>query len=161
MNPMTDMFDFNKNFEQFSKMMPDFANATPLKAFADMQAKYREVAVEAAAPVRRAPHLPQDHPHATGAPRMARGADVSAEIVRVPLSWLMFRGHMFDVDHATVLCTDPTLAERLAELIERHGLADVPDHRYQPLDHDVLAAAQAAVREHELERRHIREEQIR
>ena len=27
MNPMTDMFDFNKNFEQFSKMMPDFANA--------------------------------------------------------------------------------------------------------------------------------------
>ena len=47
MNPMTDMFDFNKNFEQFSKMMPDFANATPLKAFADMQAKYREVAVEA------------------------------------------------------------------------------------------------------------------
>ena len=47
MNPMTDMFDFNKSFEQFSKMMPDFANATPLKAFADMQAKYREVAVEA------------------------------------------------------------------------------------------------------------------
>lgn len=47
MNPMTDMFDFNKNFEQFSKMMPDFANATPLKAFADMQTKYREVAVEA------------------------------------------------------------------------------------------------------------------
>lgn len=46
MNPMTDMFDFNKNFEQFSKMMPDFANATPLKAFSDMQAKYREVAVE-------------------------------------------------------------------------------------------------------------------
>jgi hypothetical protein len=47
MNPMTDMFDFNKNFEQFSKMMPDFANAAPLKAFTDMQAKYREVAVEA------------------------------------------------------------------------------------------------------------------
>jgi hypothetical protein len=47
MNPMTDMFDFNKNFEQFSKMMPDFANAAPLKAFADIQAKYREVAVEA------------------------------------------------------------------------------------------------------------------
>ena len=32
------------------------------------------------------------------------------------------------IDHATVLCTDPTLAERLAELLERHGLADVPDH---------------------------------
>lgn len=40
-------------------------------------------------------------------------------------------------------------------------LAGAPNHRYQPLDHDVLAAAQAAVREHELERRHIREEQIR
>jgi hypothetical protein len=47
MNPMTDMFDLNKSFEQFSKMMPDFANAAPLKAFTDMQAKYREVAVEA------------------------------------------------------------------------------------------------------------------
>ncbi len=47
MNPMTDMFDFNKNLEQFSKFVPDFANAAPLKAFADMQAKYREVAVEA------------------------------------------------------------------------------------------------------------------
>ena len=53
---------------------------------------------------------------------------MSAEIVRVPLSWLMFRGHMFDVDHATVLCTDLTLAALLAELLERHGLADVPDH---------------------------------
>ncbi len=47
MNPMTDMFDFNKNFEQFSKMMPDFANAGPVKAFTDMQAKYRAVAIEA------------------------------------------------------------------------------------------------------------------
>ena len=47
MNPMTDMFDFNKNMEQFTKFMPDFANATPLKAFADMQAKYRAVAIEA------------------------------------------------------------------------------------------------------------------
>jgi hypothetical protein len=47
MNPMTDMFDFNKNFEQFSKMMPDFANAAPMKAFTDMQAKYRAVAIEA------------------------------------------------------------------------------------------------------------------
>lgn len=40
-------------------------------------------------------------------------------------------------------------------------LTDEDYDRYQPLDHDVLAAAQAAVREHELERRHIREEQIR
>jgi len=47
MNPMTDLFDFNKNMEQFSKFMPDFANATPLKAFTDLSAKYREVAVEA------------------------------------------------------------------------------------------------------------------
>ena len=47
MNPMTDMFDFNKNMEQFTKFMPDFANAAPLKAFTDIQAKYREVAVEA------------------------------------------------------------------------------------------------------------------
>jgi hypothetical protein len=47
MNPMTELFDFNKNFEQFSKMMPDFANAAPLKAFTDISAKYREVAVEA------------------------------------------------------------------------------------------------------------------
>ncbi len=52
MNPMTDMFDlskfdFTKNFEQFSKFAPDFANAAPLKAFNDIAAKYREVAVEA------------------------------------------------------------------------------------------------------------------
>ena len=50
MNPMTDMFDFNKNFEQFTKFQPDFANfanAGPLKAFNDMAAKYRAVAVEA------------------------------------------------------------------------------------------------------------------
>lgn len=53
---------------------------------------------------------------------------MSTEIFHVPLVALVFRGHMFDVDHATVLCTDPTLAERLAELIERHGLADVPDY---------------------------------
>lgn len=53
---------------------------------------------------------------------------MSAEIVRVPLVALVFRGHMFDVDHATVLCTDRTIAERLAELLERHGLADVPDY---------------------------------
>lgn len=47
MNPMTDMFDFNKNFEQFTKFAPDFVNAAPLKAFTDIAAKYREVAVEA------------------------------------------------------------------------------------------------------------------
>lgn len=47
MTPMTDLFDFNKNMEQFSKFMPDFANAAPLKAFTDITAKYREVAVEA------------------------------------------------------------------------------------------------------------------
>jgi hypothetical protein len=47
MNPMTDMFDFTKSFEQFSKFQPDFANAAPLKAFTDMAAKYRAVAIEA------------------------------------------------------------------------------------------------------------------
>jgi len=47
MNPMTDMFDFNKNMEQFTKFMPDFASASPLKAFTEMQAKYRAVAIEA------------------------------------------------------------------------------------------------------------------
>ena len=47
MNPMTDMFDFNKNMEQFTKMMPDFANAGPMKAFTEMSAKYRAVAIEA------------------------------------------------------------------------------------------------------------------
>ena len=46
MNPMTDMFDFTKNFEQFTKFAPDFANAAPLKAFNDMAAKYRAVAIE-------------------------------------------------------------------------------------------------------------------
>ena len=48
MNPMADMFDFNKNLEQFSKFStPDFANAAPFKAFNDMAAKYRAVAIEA------------------------------------------------------------------------------------------------------------------
>lgn len=47
MNPMTDMFDFSKSFEQFTKMQPDFANAAPLKAFTDMAAKYRAVTIEA------------------------------------------------------------------------------------------------------------------
>lgn len=47
MTPMTDIFDFNKNMEQFSKYMPDFANSAPLKAMNDLSAKYREVAIEA------------------------------------------------------------------------------------------------------------------
>ena len=47
MNPMTDMFDFTKSFEQFSKFTPDFANAAPMKAFNDMAAKYRAVTIEA------------------------------------------------------------------------------------------------------------------
>ena len=47
MNPMTDMFDFNKCFEQFSKFQPDFSAMAPLKAMNDIAAKYREVAVEA------------------------------------------------------------------------------------------------------------------
>lgn len=47
MNPMTDMFDFTKNFEQFSKFQPDFSAMGPLKAFNDMAAKYRAVAIEA------------------------------------------------------------------------------------------------------------------
>lgn len=48
MNPMTDMFDFSKSFEQFSKFQPNFDVATtPLKAFNDMAAKYRAVAIEA------------------------------------------------------------------------------------------------------------------
>lgn len=47
MNSMTDMFDFNKNFEAFSKFYPDFTNAAPFKAATDIAAKYRDVAVEA------------------------------------------------------------------------------------------------------------------
>jgi hypothetical protein len=47
MNSMNDMFDVNKNFEAFTKFAPDFANAAPLKAFTDITAKYREVAIEA------------------------------------------------------------------------------------------------------------------
>ncbi len=46
MNPMTDMFDFNKNLEQFQKFVPDFANAGPFKAATDIAAKYREVTLE-------------------------------------------------------------------------------------------------------------------
>src|SRR5689334_25302477 len=47
MIPTNDMFDFTKNFEQFSKFTPDFFNAAPFKAVNDIAAKYREVAVEA------------------------------------------------------------------------------------------------------------------
>lgn len=47
MNPMADMFDFNKNFDQFTKFTPDFANAAPFKAMNDVAAKYRAVAIEA------------------------------------------------------------------------------------------------------------------
>lgn len=47
MTPVTDMFDFNKNLENFTKYMPDFANAGPFKAVNDIAAKYREVAIEA------------------------------------------------------------------------------------------------------------------
>ena len=47
MNPMTDMFDFNKNMEQFSKFDAGLRQRGPMKAFTDMQAKYRAVAIEA------------------------------------------------------------------------------------------------------------------
>src|SRR5262245_47301211 len=47
MTPMADMFDFNKNLEQFTKFAPDFGSRAPLKAITDISAKYREVAVEA------------------------------------------------------------------------------------------------------------------
>jgi hypothetical protein len=47
MNPMADMFDFNKNFEQFTKFTPDFSAMAPLKAMNDITAKYRAVAIEA------------------------------------------------------------------------------------------------------------------
>ena len=47
MNPMADMFDFSKNFEQFTKFTPDFFNGAQFKAVNDIAAKYREVAVEA------------------------------------------------------------------------------------------------------------------
>jgi hypothetical protein len=42
---------------------------------------------------------------------------------------LLFRGHMIALDNdTTVLCVERSLADRIAELINRHGLADVPDH---------------------------------
>jgi hypothetical protein len=56
---------------------------------------------------------------------------VSTEIFHVPLVALVFRGHMFDVDHATVLCTDRTIAERLAELVPSNadGIEDAEVER--------------------------------
>lgn len=47
MNAMTDMFDFSKNFENFAKLSPELASMPTMKAFNEMAAKYREVAVEA------------------------------------------------------------------------------------------------------------------
>lgn len=48
MNAMTDMFDFNKNMENFQKMIPSMGSATtPFAAMNDIAAKYREVAIEA------------------------------------------------------------------------------------------------------------------
>ncbi|MBU6319497.1 MAG: hypothetical protein KGS00_07565 [Alphaproteobacteria bacterium] len=47
MNPMTEMFDFNKNMEAFAKFYPDMAGAPPVKAMADMAEKYRTVTLEA------------------------------------------------------------------------------------------------------------------
>jgi len=52
MNPMTDYFDMSKfdmskQFESFTKMVPDFTSSAQFKAATDMAAKYREVAVEA------------------------------------------------------------------------------------------------------------------
>ena len=47
MNSMTDMFDFSKSMESFSKFYPDFATAAPLKSVTDMATKCRTVAAEA------------------------------------------------------------------------------------------------------------------
>ncbi|MEZ5939086.1 MAG: hypothetical protein R3C52_12855 [Hyphomonadaceae bacterium] len=44
---VADMFDFNKNMEQFAKFYPDFANGAPFKTATDFAAKCREVAVDA------------------------------------------------------------------------------------------------------------------
>ena len=48
-NSMQDMFDFNKNFETFSKMYPDMYSAAPFKAATDMATKCGQVAAEAMA----------------------------------------------------------------------------------------------------------------
>ncbi len=55
MNPMTDMFDFTKNFEQFTKFAAR-TSPTPARSrrFNDMAAKYRAVAIEALQQERRA-----------------------------------------------------------------------------------------------------------
>jgi accessory colonization factor AcfC len=47
MNPMTEMFDFSKNMEAFTKFYPDMTGAPPVKAMTDMAEKYRAVTVEA------------------------------------------------------------------------------------------------------------------
>ena len=52
---------------------------------------------------------------------------MSTEIFHVPLR--LSSDHMFDVDHATVLCTDRTIAERLAEPAPR---APRPRRRTRP-----------------------------
>lgn len=48
-NPMADMFDFQKNMDNFSKFFPtaDFSAAAPLKAVTDLASKCREVTTEA------------------------------------------------------------------------------------------------------------------
>lgn len=57
------------------------------------------------------------------------------------------------VDHACAV----GLLERTSATLRLAGPAN---HRFTPLDPNVLAAAQAAVREHELERCHTREEPV-
>lgn len=47
MSQMTDMFDFNKNMEAFTKFYPDLGNTAPFKAATDIANKYRDVALEA------------------------------------------------------------------------------------------------------------------
>lgn len=46
---------------------------------------------------------------------------------------LVFHGYGVMLDHnAVALCTDATVADRLVELLERHGLLDVPDSLASP-----------------------------
>lgn len=47
MTPQADYFDFSKNMEAFTRMVPDFAGQGPFKAANDFAARYREVTVEA------------------------------------------------------------------------------------------------------------------
>jgi hypothetical protein len=52
---------------------------------------------------------------------------VAAEIIR-PCVLTMIAPHVVFVDGIiTAVCTDSVTAHRLAELVERHGLVDVPD----------------------------------